>query len=307
MGMNKEVTPGLVEVGEADLRLSLGELASIFVARWKLVLACVVGSAALALGISLMITPTYRSTVLIAPSVRDSAGAGGLSGIIGQIGSLSGLVGELGLGVTATRKDVWIGTLKSRELARLLIERDGMTTELFHSRWDPDTQSWKPGFFNSAAPTSDDAVQLLLEKVLNIVEDKRTGLVTVSVDWRNADLAARWANDLVALANAEIRAGLIDENQRSIAFLEKDLSKTAVIERRQIIYRLIESRINESMLINARTDYAFTVIDPATPSAKNRYVRPNRLRYIVTGTLVGMLAAAMFVLASISRPQKLRA
>lgn len=297
-------TQTLVGARGAEPGLTLGELVRILASRWQLILGLVLAGAALAVGLSLLVTPIYRSSVLIAPSVRDTAVAGGLANIVNQIGSLSSLAGEMGLGASATRKDVWIATLRSRELARMLIARDQMMPELFHSRWDAVTKTWKPPRFGGKAePTPDDAVELLLDKVLSITEDKRTGLVTVSVDWRDSELAARWANDLVALANAEIRTSLIDENQRSVAFLEKELEKTRVVAREQIIHRLVESRMNESMLINARADYAFTVIDPATPSDKDRRFRPQRLRYALIGSLLGLLAATMVILVSMGRPR----
>ena len=45
------------------------------------------------------------------------------------------------------------------------------------------------------------AVKRFRELVLTIREDDANGITTVSIEWTDPAVAARWANDYVALAN----------------------------------------------------------------------------------------------------------
>ena len=109
------------------------------------------------------------------------------------------------------------------------------------------------------------AVKDFKEGVLTIREDKRTGLLTIDVDWEDPAVAAKWANGFVALANERLRTRAIDEATRNIAFLNAQIPQTSVVEVQRAIYNLIESETKTLMLANVRMEFAFTVIDPAVP------------------------------------------
>jgi uncharacterized protein involved in exopolysaccharide biosynthesis len=138
------------------------------------------------------------------------------------------------------------------------------------------------------------AVDMFDERIRRVSEDRRTGLVTLAIEWRDRQEAATWANELTARANDFLRARAIDEARRSIAFLENELAKTNVVERQQIIYRLIESKTSEIMMANARKEYAFIVVDPATAPEPRDYLWPKYLVILVTGLLFGLFSGVIF-------------
>jgi hypothetical protein len=100
---------------------------------------------------------------------------------------------------------------------------------------------------------------------------------------------------LVARTNESLRARAIDEARRSITFLEGELGKTSVVEREQIIYRLIEEKTSDIMMANARKEYAFLIVDPAVAAEPHNFVRPNRLFIMVVGALVGLVVGILYV------------
>lgn len=141
------------------------------------------------------------------------------------------------------------------------------------------------------------AFQLFDEKIRSVSEDRSTGLIMLAIEWHDRHAAAEWANDLVARANEFMRSRVIAESRRSIEFLEAELEKTTVVERRQIIYRLIETKTSDIMLANSRDGYSFVVVDPAVEPDDGDYVRPRRMVLALLGLFAGFCIA--FVIATI--------
>lgn len=257
------------------------------------VFAVVLTGAAVAL--AFMWKPIYLGQVLLAPAGTEDMPGNALTRLAGQFAPLADLVGgnaQQGL----DSKDARLATLSSRRLTENFIRERNLLPELFPKQWDSQAQRWKSRNGKPWVPTMDDAVSLFEHKVRRVVEERRTGLVTLSIEWGNPLVAADWANDLVRRANAFLQARAKEEATRSIAFLEGELEKTTVVERRQIIYRLIESRTSQIMMANARAEFAFIVVDPAVPSDPHRFIRPKRTMIVAAGLALGLISGALFVL-----------
>ena len=64
--------------------------------------------------------------------------------------------------------------------------------------------------------------------VCNVIEvdlDRRTNLITLSVIWSDPVLAAEWANQIIEDLNDKIREQETNEYQKSINFMQAQLSK----------------------------------------------------------------------------------
>jgi hypothetical protein len=207
-----------------------------------------------------------------------------LPGVLSGLGNLGVLAG-LGLGSSDRNESVAI--LRSRALALSFIKSNSLIPVLFAHRWDAKHRRWK-----GKAPTLGDAYKLFNDDVLEVNEDRRSGIVRLAIVWSDPVLASRWANGLVDMANEEMRARAIGEAERGIQFLQHEVDKTQVVETREVIYRLMETRINSIMLANARTEYAFRIIDPAVPSEPRDHVWPNRLLWTLAPAFLGLFAAA---------------
>jgi uncharacterized protein involved in exopolysaccharide biosynthesis len=223
------------------------------------------------LAIALTATKIYRAEVVIA-EVRDK-GMGAPGSLLGQFSGLASLAGvnlPLGEGGQEAR-----ALLKSRRLVEEFIKRQDLLGELSGSAGKPLTL-WR-------------AVRDFRDGVMTVSEDTRKGVTTVWVDWRDPVKAARWANELVALANELLRTRALDDASRNIAYLKKQIASTDVVEMQRVMYTLIESEMKTLMLANARHEYAFTIIDPAVPP-ELKY-RPRRslivLGYAALGFLLG--------------------
>ena len=133
-------------------------------------------------------------------------------------------------------------------------------------------------------------------RIRAVMLDKKTGLVTMKVDWRDPEEAALWANTLVSRVNAEMRDRAIKKSEESLAFLERELEGTTLVETRQAINRLIEAQIKQRMLANVSHEYAFRVLDPAIAPDRDDPTKPKKLLILAAGPVAGLLLAIMTVL-----------
>jgi uncharacterized protein involved in exopolysaccharide biosynthesis len=224
---------------------------------------------AIALAIALAITPIFRAETVIT-TVRNGDLSGQSSGALGGLANIASLAGvNLGSGSSADREAKAV--LQSRSLVEEFIRKNNLIDVLMPHASKPPTM-WL-------------AVREFREGELTIREDKHTGLVTIDIDWEDPAVAAKWANGFVALANERLRTRAIDEATRNIAFLNAQIPQTSVVEVQRAIYNLIESETKTLMLANVRTEFAFTVIDPAVPP--ERKFRPKRSLYVLFGLFVG--------------------
>jgi uncharacterized protein involved in exopolysaccharide biosynthesis len=268
--------------------INWGEYWQMLVKNRKLIGIITAASTLIALLIAFLLTPIYRAEVLLAPVSEDKSE--GLSAIANQYGDLASLAG-INLGPSKDKTAVHIAALKSRSLSVPYIKEANLMPVLFASKWDADKKQWKD---NSDVPTDWKAFELWDRNIRRVNQDKRTGLVTLIVEWKDPALAAKWANDFIRHANARLRIEAVEEAEKSIAYLEKQLPTTTSVEVQQAIYRLIETQTKKKMVASTREEYAFATIDPAvTPERKSR---PRRTTLVFTGLLLGLVGSVIAVI-----------
>jgi uncharacterized protein involved in exopolysaccharide biosynthesis len=228
---------------------------------------------------ALLATPIYRAEVVVT-EVRDGNMSGAAS-LVSQLGGLGGLASLAGVNLAPSGGPAQEAkaVLQSRRLVEEFIKSQAILPELT-SRAKRPLSLWL-------------AVKRFREDILEIREDKRTGLTTVAVNWTDAVTAANWANGLVALANELLRRRALDDSSRNIAYLNKQIAHTNVVEVQRVMYNLIESETKTLMLANARVEYAFTVVDPAVPP-EIRF-SPRRTILVIGGILVGLIISLVAV------------
>ncbi|MEE4173812.1 MAG: Wzz/FepE/Etk N-terminal domain-containing protein, partial [Xanthomonadales bacterium] len=181
--------------------------------RWKWLIALIALLAgAAAYGVSYLMTPEYRASVVLSPATGNTERSR-LAGLMGQIGGLGGLAG-LGL-PESERDEEAFATLKSRSFTESFIENHGLMPVLFPAAWDESSESWRnePG---SVQPSIRDGFAVMDGSVRTLVRDRETGLVTLHMDWSDPEQAASWANDMVSDVNDRLRTQTVREAQRSI-------------------------------------------------------------------------------------------
>jgi len=276
-------------------------LDAVFAAAWRrrwLMLACVVLATGLATAAAFIMKPKYLVEVVMIPVKADDARSA-LSSVVGQLGGLASLAGVALSG--GGNKDENIEYLRSHDFTARFIEEENLLPILFAKKWDAQNGRWNVEDPEDV-PTISDGVRLL-DRIRTVQEERRTGLVTLSIKWRDRELAARWANLMVERVNRDLRARAIAEAQASIDYLNSELAKTGVVELRESLYRLYENQVKTIMFAKVRSQYAFKVIDPAYVPDADRFVQPRRLPMILIGALGGLLGGFVLVAFLLRREQ----
>jgi uncharacterized protein involved in exopolysaccharide biosynthesis len=253
----------------------------------SVILVCTLASTLFAL----LMTPVYRAEIQVAPvSEKDSNNR-----FAGQLGEFGGLAALTGINMEqGSKKNESIATLRSRKFTEQFIKDEKLLPVLFHDQWDAENQRWVETDPEDV-PTLEDAWKLFNKEVRRISEDRKTGLVVLSVEWGDPHEAARWANELVHRVNVMLREKAVTESEKAIGYLREQLGKTSVVELQEVVNRLIESEMKEIILANITREYAFRVIDPAVvPEEPFKPVVP---LMIILGAILGTILSVILALA----------
>ncbi len=269
--------------------VSAGQLLRAARRRWTWLLALLIVAAGLGLITSLLLGKLYQGEVIAMPRTGyDHSGL--LNSLSGQLGGLAELAG-VGTGEGSARAEA-VATLRSHLLARQMIQQDDLLPVLFSNDWDAATHRWI-----HRSHTLNEGVRTFDRRILSVIEDHSTGLVTVRIEWKNPVQAAAWANELVDRANDRLREQAMARSQASIAFLKQQVGQIQTVEIRNALYLLMEAQYKDLLLAKTTPQYAFSVIDPAVASDPNQYAFPSHSLFAFGGLLFGLVIAILIVLA----------
>jgi uncharacterized protein involved in exopolysaccharide biosynthesis len=255
---------------------------------WSIVLGAAVLACLSALAAALLMTPQYRADVLLAPVSDPNEN----EGYVSQFREFGGIAALAGINLDhKDRKSESVATLRSRQFTDQFIQARQLDRVLFSRFWDREHERWESA---EDTPTTWDTFELFDEHVRAIREDKGTGLITLSIEWKDPALAAQWANELVSDVNALLRQRAVEDSNRAIEYLQGQLTRTSVVELQQALHRLIESEMKKSILANINEEYAFKVIDPAV--VPEEPVRPKLVTMLALGTAFGLVLGVVAAL-----------
>jgi uncharacterized protein involved in exopolysaccharide biosynthesis len=119
--------------------------------------------------------------------------------------------------------------------------------------------------------------------------------VTLTITWTDPKLASQWANGLVQMTNAYLRDKAIRESESNIEYLNAEAARTNVIEVKQAIYSILKTEINREMIARGSSEYAFKIIDPATPPELASF--PRKALWLLGGLAFGFILSVLVVFA----------
>ena len=298
-----------------DREVSLSDIAQALKRRRSVIATMTAIVTGLGILYAIFATPLYTATIQVRPVLADSGGAA--SALRGQLGAAAALAG-INLGAEGGDKEQYMAVLRSRELAESFIQKNDLMPQLFPKRWDAASKTWKEGRSwigelvigvsrtlasisgdegwreFGAEPTLSRTYDEFL-KIFAVNEDATTGNVTVSFEFRNPELAARWANAYVEMANVQLRDEAVTEGNRALAYLNEQGERTTVQAVRTAIYRLVEDQLKRVMLANSRPEYAFKVVDRAAVPEDRSH--PRRALIVVFSLIFGGILGTFVALA----------
>jgi uncharacterized protein involved in exopolysaccharide biosynthesis len=255
---------------------------------------------AVALAFAYLTDPIYKASVVVAYASDEEVNQLSALGAASAISSLIG-IDQLG----GQRQSESLAILGSREFSQGFIEQERLMPVLFESKWDAKAQTWSVREPEDV-PTLEDAWRKFDRDIRLIAEDKRTGLVTLTIRWKDRVKAAQWANGLIARANDELRARAIKETELSLKYLNEQLDRIDTVEMRGVLYQLVETQVRRQLLAAVRPQYAFTVVDPAVVPDAKRFDQPNRPLVLTAGACGGLILASVVVLVQAALRSALR-
>ncbi|HLA34739.1 MAG TPA: Wzz/FepE/Etk N-terminal domain-containing protein [Rhodocyclaceae bacterium] len=263
---------------------------------------------ALAAGYSLTIPPSFKAEAVVQIKGSSSSSKGGVAALAG-FASVAGI----SMGGDQTL-EATMGILRSKELVRSFIRSEKLIDTLLNSEEKGVSLPSPSQLIGKTIGGGEDkqvdperqlelARETFTKGVMTLSEDKKTGLVTISIAWKDPAIAADWANRFVAMANSHLRELAIDRAQKNLEHLNTELPKASVVAVQQSIYRLIEEQVKSIMVAVVEREYAIRVIDPATkPLRKDSPKRA--LMVMLAGLAAGMLAIVIVLIRKRYAPDK---
>ncbi len=143
----------------------------------------------------------------------------------GGFSSYVAMLGGMGLslpGGKATPSQTLVAILESRTLKEKVISRLDLMRIFFEEQWDTLKNQWKDP---SKQPNLEDGVKAL-KGITRVNEERRTGLVNITVEWKDPTLASEIANAHIMELESFINANALSVAKKKRLFLEAQVSKT---------------------------------------------------------------------------------
>lgn len=278
------VAPGSFAAREAGLDL-IEALASCWRRRWFIALVTALFVVA-GVAYALLATRWYRAEVVLMPVQDDPAAR-----LLSQFGGIANLVG---VNAGAANGAEPLAVLKSREFATDFVRRYELLPVLFPKKWDSQRKAWRGP--EEEWPDVRDGVRYFERSIRHILPDRKSGTVTVSIDWKDPRLAAQWANSMARDINERMRRRAIAQAEANVAFLQKEIQATGVVSLQQPLGRLLETEMQKVMLARSTPEYSFTIVDAAVEPKRPH--KPSRKLVVLAAFFVGFVLAVVVVIAS---------
>lgn len=287
------------------------DLRDLFTILWKgkwIIIAVTALFAVASVTYALYLPNEYKATAVVQPN--DNNGGGKLSQLAGQFGGLASLAGiDIG-GGDSSDAVIAMEVIQSWGFAEQFIEKHKLAVPLFAAKewnqssnklvldesiYDESANKWTrpPPKGKTSSPTSWELYEEYKERV-DVTQDDKTGLVTISVTFFSPELSKQWVDWLVQDINHYMKEQALKEANKSIKYLEEQISETPVAEIRTVFSELIQEQHKTKMLAQVLDEYVFKTISIAKiPEEKEK---PRRAIIAISGTLLGGLLSVLVVI-----------
>lgn len=278
----------LVPSPDTETVLPLRRIFEILTYRiWPVVLGLIIGCG---IGTAYFVNATrlYRVQATLEPVKESGMRLSGLQAIIGNE------IGASLLGAGDNDVALAIALFGAQDFLARFISDNHIESTIFASSWDAKGKRWR-----STPPAIWRVTQRFKSDHLNVVENRKTGLVEVSLVWPDPLQARNLLEQLVRRVNERLRGRRQSDLTASVSYLQKQLADTPNVEVRLAIAHVLEARLSELSLIGTREDYTLRMLDPPAVPPTDLYATPGRVRVVAVSLLGGgtfgcLLSALLF-------------
>jgi len=277
--------------------------------RGKVILAAaILASVAISIVYLLSQPSVYRVEAVLALAETQEVRSA-TSSLLNQVGAIRAIGGLRSFGTAADPRGQSLAILRSRAFINSFLKEHNLipsvlagisgnsprSSAIDSTLYDETNENWLIDFEGGQGNNpSDWQIYSRFKEVLEVVQDVETGLITIRIDWYDPFRAKQWLSWMISDINDHMRQADLQEAEESIDFLQNQISKTQLIEMRNVFYNLIESQTQVVMLADVRDGYAFRVIDP--PIIFDDRVRPNRSVILLIGLVLGSIFGVLLLL-----------
>ena len=256
---------------------------------------------------ALSVPNQYTATTQL---VSAQTGGSDLSGALGQLGGLARMAGvSIGRG-ESSEGQIAQEIMKSWSFIEGFIAESNIALEVYavdgwsegsnelqinEDVYDTKNKQWL--FENDSGvigpPSSWELFEAFSER-LEVTEDRRSGLVYVSIKYYSPQIAKQWLDMYVAAINSHMQERQVKRVTNNINYLQAQIEQTSMAEMREVFYKIIEEQTKNKMLAEASPDYTFVVVSPSMVPEETS--QPQRVLIFTLGTLLGGMLSVLLVL-----------
>ena len=257
---------------------------------------------------SLYLPNIYESKAVLTPVNQSSSISGALRGYSGLAG-LAGISlpsgGNEGNSDKALQK---IGSLSFFENS--LLSNIYLPNLMAVKSWDykTNTLDYDKNIFNinsnvwirdysyprQQTPTAQESFEVFKTKHLNLVSDKKSGFITLSIKHQSPFVAKQWVELVVSEINAYYSQKDKAESEKAVSYLSQQILKTNLSEIKLVMAELLQEETKKLTLIEANKFYVFEYIDP--PVVMEMKSEPIRSIICIISALFGGMLGLFIVL-----------
>jgi len=257
---------------------SIGAIASIFIA--------------------LNLTIIFTSSALVVPNDKDASNSS-LASQFGGLASIAGLDTEVS---QVSKKTIAKARIGSLDFFKKHLYPNILHDLVAAQSWDPENNNiiYDESLYNPETkewlmdkPSPQQAYRSFGGS-LDVVENKLTGIITISIEHISPVTAKHWVDLIIKEINNSLKEIDKQEAILALSFYEAELSKTSIQSVKQMVSALMEEQQKKLMLSNVLDEYVLKVIEPAV--VPERRTRPSRAKFCVIFTLIAGLVSIILVL-----------
>ncbi len=245
---------------------------------------------------TLSIPNSYKSSVLLAPQEQSKPSLGGLA-------SLAGLAGINIGGSNADTTSLLKATLQDYGFNEMLIKKYNLTDKIspksmrknmvfalgysgiydaIHSKQKEDNKTEDEKIYDTYK---------VLQKIISINKDKKTGLITLSATTQDRFLSKKLVDIYLKELTSAVRNREMKDTNKKIEYYKNELSNTSDITLKTQISNLIATLMQKKVLSQANEYYNVSKVTDATvPYIKDK-AKPKRALIVIVAFITSIILA----------------
>jgi hypothetical protein len=256
---------------------------------------------------SLLLPNLYVSKALIAPvdaSNNIERALGGYSNLAGLAGINLPSGSDEGNSLEALQKISTLSFFEKKILSNIYLP-DLIAIKSWNSKtntitydknlYDTNTNTWIRDYSypQQLIPSAQESFRVFKENHLNIVEDRKTGFITLSIKHQSPYIAMQWVELIYNEINSFYRQKDKLQSEKTVSYLNEQILITDLYEIKQVLAQLLQEEVKTLALIEASESYVFNYIDP--PAVMEQKSEPKRALICILSAILGGMLGVIIV------------